>query len=674
MTDGSALEQVRAALVSHIGEFSGTYRVPRFLKDGGLDTESVGIGDPCRYFIDIIDEIVGQGSGVAANVRLGERDLIYLSFMRTFASLNDEVGTPLKQLAFLTHLRTELGVSVLICLPTGVIGSANRKGSRGSPFAVKNPFDVDFSMRDPLAPEVPTVMLYQALTQACQHLGMRAGSIVPMATLAIDSPLFRYFPELGYWWQAMPGERLYATETMSFSAEASYSAPMLEATTVKRFQPPPSRETIRSAVTSHGGLFVAQDTDGQFVTLANAYPDVLAEDAKTYTWEDVSPIRFADLLAPTPVGIRATDITHDLIQPALLIMAAAIAWRYCELGEQVMIVDVAPSVPDAVLETARAMCTSWPQGLGRRLRALGSSQATDADADRLLSELTDLANLQHGNPPVNDLYFIAEELWSFTAPSCSYQAITGPITPCISAHSRDISLLQESLQYHLKTLADVPRISRHLAGVSNHDTNPPTLAMSRRLLLFYSFLPASTPLIFSGSEWGFEIIVNREFGFHTISESGDPQPPATTSSALFNDCACQWDSLVPAVPPLHDLRQWVVKKLQDYDVNTGWSYSLLNASHPDCLGYVRTSPNNTTVIAVAWNFASVTRHAGFVLDSALDVLYWPPPYFATPDPVDLALIPAGTVAVFIGEHIGHSSHAEGNHIDGANLSPFSGDI
>lgn len=650
MTSRDALKQVRAALARHVGEFPGPYRIPRFLLDGGLATSLVDAGDPCQFFIDVIDDITSHSPSTAVSDSLNERDLVYLSFMRTFASLNGQVGTPLKQLAFLQHLRARLGVSVVICLPTGVIGSTNRKGQRGSPFAVSNPFDLDRSLADPLVPELSAITLYQALCQACQHLGMRTGSIVPMATLGIDSPLFRYFPELGYWWLASPGERLYAKDSAPWSSEAGYSPPAVEAAAARRFRPAPSRDAVGSATARQGAFHIAQDSVGQSITLANAFPDVLAAEADTYTWEDVSPIRYADSLAPSPAGVRPAKIAADFVQTSVLIMAAVIAWRYCELGERVLIIDVAPSVPDAVLETARIMCSFWPRGLGRRLRVLANGQSADVDADRLLAELGDLAGSPRLGPSATDLYLIAEELWSFAVPSSSYQAVTGPITPCVSAHSHDVAAFQESLRHHLTALADESGRSRHLAGVSNHDTNPPSLDMSRRMFLFYSFLPASTPLIFSGSEWGFEVIVNREFGFLATSRSFYPLPPATASAALFNDCACHWDGLDAAVPSLHDLQQLIAGKLQDYDVSENWSYTPIEGSHRDFLGYVRISPDNGTVVAVVWNFASVTRHAGLTLSAVIDVLSWPS-YAAASDPADLALIPANTVTVLIAESI-----------------------
>ena len=147
------------------------YLVPEFLLGGSSPRRMADAGNPWRFFLRVCDEIAGVAGSPAPARELTEDDCVYLSFIRTFAALDGRIGTALTQLAFLPLLRQRLGVSVFMSLPTGVIGRTNRKGRRGSPFAVRDPFDVDPSLADPLLPELSAVEQYQALVEACRLLG-----------------------------------------------------------------------------------------------------------------------------------------------------------------------------------------------------------------------------------------------------------------------------------------------------------------------------------------------------------------------------------------------------------------------------------------------------------------------------------------------------------------------
>lgn len=189
------------------------YWVPSTLIGGTSANTLVNAGNPYGFYLHIMERIAEEnlnGRGLAKAWALSEKDIVYQSFIRNFATLNGERGTALKQIGFLPFLRDRLGVTVFVSLPTGTVGSTSRKGSIGSPFAIKNPFDIDQSFSDPLLPDFSPLFQYKALVQACTMLGIAPGSIVPLATLAVDSPLFALFPDLGFWWVAEPGDILYS--------------------------------------------------------------------------------------------------------------------------------------------------------------------------------------------------------------------------------------------------------------------------------------------------------------------------------------------------------------------------------------------------------------------------------------------------------------------------------
>ena len=289
-------DTVRRALCTGRANPPTSYLVPEFLCQlESSRTTLVDVGNPYVFFADLFERILRNSRPVDHRRGLRHPDHVYQSFPRTFASLDGCTGTALTQIAFLPFLRDRLDVNVFLCLPSGRIGRTNRKGMRGSPFAVSNPFDIDESLASPLLPDIPPIIQYRALIQACGLLGIRAGSIVPMSTLAMDSPLFASVPELGFWWRAEPGELVHCTAAArGLSRQPDLSALAVDAQTASRFVLAPEPSTVTALETTAGTYHVVRDADVT-VTLANAFPDVLtAMPAPTHG--EMSPLFATALL------------------------------------------------------------------------------------------------------------------------------------------------------------------------------------------------------------------------------------------------------------------------------------------------------------------------------------------------------------------------------------------
>ena len=198
--------------------------MPRFLL-GGQGT-ALDPADGPGFFASCLRDILSSPESPSA---CAGPELVYSIFVPTFASLGGRIGSLLSLLPFLSFLRRELGVDTVITLPLTVIGSVHRKGVRGSPFAARDPFAIDESYADTLLPSWSAHDLYLAVVEAAGCLGIRFGSIAPLATLSIDSELIARFPDLTYWWHARPGELLVA--------EANGSAPAITAATTKALPP-----------------------------------------------------------------------------------------------------------------------------------------------------------------------------------------------------------------------------------------------------------------------------------------------------------------------------------------------------------------------------------------------------------------------------------------------------
>jgi len=583
-----------------------TYLVPEFLcRIGSTETSLVDVGDPYVYFANLLDRIVAEARPIDRRSGLRATNHVYQSFPRTFASLNGRIGTALTQIAFLPFLRDRLGVDVFVCLPPSRIGRTNRKGRRGSPFAVTDPFDIDPSMGDPLLSTIPPLVQYRALMQACDILGIRSGSIVPMATLAMDSPLFAALPSLGCWWHAEPGELVHCGPTThGLSRQPDHSAPGIDTNVVPRFVPAPDPAALMTAEGPAGSYYVvppsaAGDTP---VTLANAFPDVLAGDATTYTWGDVATVRYGPGLVPAPAG-RPRSAATGSRQPAWDLMPAILAWRYHELGERVFLIDVSPSVPPKLLSRARAVAGAWKPDLAERLGQLGAGRLAPDEVGRLVSDVRD-ARVRGARCPVEDLTIVGEELWDFELPDERFDAVCGPLAYCVSAHTWNIPVLASSLLHHLRVIEDRQADSPYLAGVANHDTMPPVPWASGLLRMIYHFLPGAVPLTFSGTEWGARVVTNKEFGFDSTQELLHLRERLGDDVlALFNDVPIEWREVAPG-----DHQVGLISSLAAIHERlgslSGWGFEV-HVPEPEiapyCLGYVRSAADRHLVVLANWS-------------------------------------------------------------------------
>ena len=106
-------------------------------------------------------------------------------------------GSFVKLLALLPYLRG-LGVSTLCLLPITEVGEVGRKGTLGSPYAVRHPFRIDPSLGEPCI-GMSVDDQCRMLIEACHMLKMKVVLEVVLRTAAIDSDMVLHHPEWFYW-------------------------------------------------------------------------------------------------------------------------------------------------------------------------------------------------------------------------------------------------------------------------------------------------------------------------------------------------------------------------------------------------------------------------------------------------------------------------------------------
>ena len=201
----SALLAIIQRLEAYRHETAAPYFVPGLWVDG-VTTEPIKV-DPFAFYSQRLSEIhasepqaLVQGSGGGEWSR---NAIIYNLFPRLTAAFdhdNDgsltgnvdgwhETGTLLKCIALLPYIRS-LGFNTVHLLPISTIGQDGKKGTLGSPYAIRNPYLLDENLTEPLL-ELSADQLFTAFVEAAHRLGLRVILEFVLRTGARDSDWIR---------------------------------------------------------------------------------------------------------------------------------------------------------------------------------------------------------------------------------------------------------------------------------------------------------------------------------------------------------------------------------------------------------------------------------------------------------------------------------------------------
>lgn len=189
------------------------YLVPGIWTGKETGTEQV---NPAQYYGNIIEGILNNSDESASrpnNADWRRGAIVYNLFIRLTAAFDHngdgtigteeldcgfrETGTLLKAIALLPYIK-KLGANTLYLLPLTEIGSQCKKGSLGSPYAVKNPRKLDPLLDEPVLGLSPEILL-KAFVEAAHLLGMRVVLEFVFRTASVDSSWIKEHPEWFYW-------------------------------------------------------------------------------------------------------------------------------------------------------------------------------------------------------------------------------------------------------------------------------------------------------------------------------------------------------------------------------------------------------------------------------------------------------------------------------------------
>ncbi|MBI4534911.1 MAG: alpha-glucosidase C-terminal domain-containing protein [Ignavibacteriae bacterium] len=216
-----------------------------------------------------------------------------------------ETGTFLKSIVLLPYIK-RLGANTVHLLPVTAIGHDGNKGSLGSPYAIRNPYELDENLGEPcVGLDVKTE--FKAFVEAAHRLGLRVVVEFVFRTAAKDSDWVKDHPEWMYWIKdnvplRAPGE----FDEMKYGSpifnreeldrihhqvrDHQFDNLLAPHETYRRFftQPPPS-----DFVAKENGRYIGVLPDGTRAKIPGAFADWPPDDNQP-PWGDVTYLRMYD--------------------------------------------------------------------------------------------------------------------------------------------------------------------------------------------------------------------------------------------------------------------------------------------------------------------------------------------------------------------------------------------
>ncbi len=293
-------------LPGHLAESS--YRVPALWSGNTSGTEAV---NPAAYFSQIIENILNNQAANSSSPNKGDwkkSAVVYNLFIRLTTAFDHngdgsigtdplecgfrETGTLLKAIALLPYIK-KLGANTLYLLPVTEIGSQSKKGSLGSPYAIKNPRKLDPLLNEP-ALGLSAEFLLKAFVEAAHRLGMHVLLEFVFRTTAIDSSWIKEHPEWFYWLRENNQTKNFGRPDFD-QVTLSRIYEMVERREMHNL-PAPSEEYrnqfVQQPVTVHekNGQLMGTTSDSAPCHIASAFSDWPPDDQQP-AWSDVTYLK-----------------------------------------------------------------------------------------------------------------------------------------------------------------------------------------------------------------------------------------------------------------------------------------------------------------------------------------------------------------------------------------------
>jgi hypothetical protein len=300
-----------------------SYRIPSlWVSPKGVGKETTV--NPYTYFLSAVSKVKQvrvPRRGKPSGGEWTRSAVIYNMFVRTTAAYDHdgdgqldlplngdgfrETGTFLKALAMLPYIK-QLGANTIHLLPVTSIGHDGNKGTLGSPYAIKNAYELDENLGEPsLGLDVKTQ--FKAFVEAAHRMGFKVVAEFVFRTAAKDGDWVKEHPEWFYWIkESVPLRASGSTD------EAAYGSPIFTPEELRRIHADvtegrlgdliPPHESYKAffteppasgMVTYTGGRYLGTTGDGVKVKIPGAFADWPPDDNQP-PWGDVTYLRMYD--------------------------------------------------------------------------------------------------------------------------------------------------------------------------------------------------------------------------------------------------------------------------------------------------------------------------------------------------------------------------------------------
>jgi starch synthase (maltosyl-transferring) len=211
-----------------------------------------------------------------------------------------ETGTFLKCIALLPHIK-RMGCNTIHLLPITAIGKDGNKGTLGSPYAIRNPYELDQRLAEPFH-GLGVEAEYAAFVEAAHRLGMRVVMEFVFRTASKDSDWIPEHPNWFYWIDESIPDRDGDADHEHGYGNPRFSAEELNVINLRVRRndtsslPPPGmayRQMFRPApeeIVKEGDRYIGILGDGTRVRIPGAFADWPPDDVQP-PWNDVTYLK-----------------------------------------------------------------------------------------------------------------------------------------------------------------------------------------------------------------------------------------------------------------------------------------------------------------------------------------------------------------------------------------------
>ncbi len=305
-----------------------TYEVPSLWIrpiEPGIRPHRVAV-NPYKFFLDQMEKI--EKNAVSPRIipksgkgKWSKNAVVYNIFIRVTTAFDHdrnaridlpvnkdgfrETGTFLKTIALLPYIQS-LGINTIHLLPVTSIGHDGNKGTLGSPYAIRNPYELDRHLSEPVL-ELDVNTEFKAFMIAAHMLGIRVVLEFVFRTSAKDADWVREHPEWYYWIHAEIADRSPgSTNTLHYGPPIFLPEDLLKikATVAEsrfdRLLPPPAvhrsmftEPPVKESVLKYNGCYIGITRHGERVRIPGAFSDWPPDDTQP-PWGDITFLKLYD--------------------------------------------------------------------------------------------------------------------------------------------------------------------------------------------------------------------------------------------------------------------------------------------------------------------------------------------------------------------------------------------